>query len=71
MECGEAIGNLYYPNRQQPPGHNPGSGAGCGVIPYGLAPDGRQSDSRSSDILVESSGDVVAARREQSRRLRR
>jgi hypothetical protein len=43
---GEAIRNIYYSDRQLPPGHDPGANSGG-------APNGRQRGSRPLDILVE------------------
>jgi hypothetical protein len=43
---GEAIRNIFYSDRQLPPGHDPGADSGG-------APNGRQRGSRPLDILVE------------------
>jgi hypothetical protein len=42
---GEAIRNIYYSDRQLPPGHDPGADSG-------EAPNGRQRGSRPLEILV-------------------
>jgi hypothetical protein len=46
---GEAIRNIYYSDRQLPPGHDPGADSG-------EAPHGRQRGLRPLDILVECRG---------------
>ncbi len=45
----EAIKNVYYFDRQLPPGHDPGAGSG-------EAPNSRQRELRPLDILVECRG---------------
>ena len=46
---GEAIRNIYYSDRQLPPGHDPGADSG-------KAPNGWQRGSLPLDILVECRG---------------
>jgi hypothetical protein len=55
--CGEAIRNVYYSDRQLPPGHDPGADSG-------EAPNGRQRGSRPLNILVECSGHLRPRRDE-------
>ena len=56
----EAIRNIYYSDRQLPPGHDPGAD-------YGEAPHGRQRGSRPCNILVESRGYLMPRRDERPR----